>query len=114
MSFQHELKRRIYASIYNFDKVISTFTGRPPLLSRQYSTTQLPLEISDEDVLSDRISDAVIKLDSNGWDRSEERELYPTTVLRARTMLARNREALLEVLETSQDSITDSAVETCL
>ncbi|PWY80766.1 hypothetical protein BO94DRAFT_536986 [Aspergillus sclerotioniger CBS 115572] len=114
VSFQHELKRRIYASIYNFDKVISTFTGRPPLLTRQYSTTQLPLEISDEDILSNRLSDAVIKLDSNGWDRSEERELYPTTVLRARTMLARNREALLEVLETSQDSITESAVETCL
>ncbi|RAL02539.1 Zn(II)2Cys6 transcription factor [Aspergillus ibericus CBS 121593] len=114
VSFQHELKRRIYASIYNFDKVISTFTGRPPLLSRKYSTTQLPLEISDEDILSGGISDAVTNLDSNGWDRSDERKLYPTTVLRARTMLAKNREALLEVLETSQDSITDAAVETCL
>lgn len=114
VSFQHELKRRVYASIYNFDKVISTFTGRPPLLNRIYSTTQLPLDINDEDVFSDRIGNAVAKLNSDGWDSSVDRQPYPTTILRARAMLARNREEMLEELETSQDSITDAAVQTCL
>ncbi|KAI2971488.1 transcriptional regulator family: Fungal Specific TF [Aspergillus niger] len=114
VSFQHELKRRVYASIYNFDKVISTFTGRPPLLNRKYSTTKLPLDIDDEDIFSGRIGDAVAKLNSNGWDSSEDRQPYPATILRARAMLARNREEMLEVLETSQDSITDAAVQTCL
>ncbi|PYH66941.1 transcription factor [Aspergillus vadensis CBS 113365] len=114
VSFQHELKRRVYASIYNFDKVISTFTGRPPLLNRKYSTTQLPLDINDEDIFSDRIGNAVAKLNSNGWDGSVERQPYPATILRARAMLARNREEMLEVLETCQDSITDAAVQSCL
>ncbi|XRM44978.1 hypothetical protein ABZX51_008080 [Aspergillus tubingensis] len=114
VSFQHELKRRVYASIYNFDKVISTFTGRPPLLNRKYSTTQLPLDINDEDIFSDRIGNAVAKLNSDGWDSSVDRQPYPATILRARAMLARNREEMLEVLETSQDSITDAAVQTCL
>ncbi|GKZ25442.1 hypothetical protein AbraIFM66951_000654 [Aspergillus brasiliensis] len=114
VSFQHELKRRVYTSIYNFDKVISTFTGRPPLLNRKYSTTQLPLDINDEDILSGRIGNAVAKLNSNGWDSSDDRQLHATTFLRARAMLARNREEMLEVLETSQDSIADTAVQTCL
>ncbi|BCS02010.1 uncharacterized protein AKAW2_60274A [Aspergillus luchuensis] len=114
VSFQHELKRRVYASIYNFDKVISTFTGRPPLLNREYSTTQLPLDINDDDIFSDRIGNAVAKLNSDGWDSSVDRQPYPTTILRARAMLARNREEMLEVSETSQDSITDVAVQTCL
>ncbi|GKZ38802.1 hypothetical protein AbraIFM66950_011296 [Aspergillus brasiliensis] len=114
VSFQHELKRRVYTSIYNFDKVISTFTGRPPLLNRKFSTTQLPLDINDEDILSGRIGNAVAKLNSNGWDSSEDRRLHATTFLRARAMLARNREEMLEVLETSQDSIADAAVQTCL
>ncbi|PWY89189.1 hypothetical protein BO70DRAFT_331057 [Aspergillus heteromorphus CBS 117.55] len=114
VSFQHEIKRRLYASIYNFDKVISTFTGRPPLLNRRYSTTQLPREISDEDIMSEAgLSGALAHLDANGWDRSAGRTLYPTTLLRARAMLAKNREAILEVLETSQDSITESAVQEC-
>ncbi|OJJ98281.1 hypothetical protein ASPACDRAFT_1871775 [Aspergillus aculeatus ATCC 16872] len=113
VSFQHELKRRLYSAIFAFDKVASTLTGRPPLLSRRYSTTQLPLDISDHDILSGNVRSAAAKLDSDGWDRNSGRKFTQAAILRARALFARNREEILEVLESSLDEISDSAIETC-
>ncbi|RAL07260.1 uncharacterized protein BO97DRAFT_263008 [Aspergillus homomorphus CBS 101889] len=113
VSFQHELKRRIYSAIFAFDKVASTLTGRPPLLSRRYSTTQLPLDISDDDILSGNVRTAAAKLDSDGWNRNGGRVFNQATPLRARAMFARNREEILEVVECSVEHISDSAIETC-
>ncbi|PYH41252.1 uncharacterized protein BP01DRAFT_306267 [Aspergillus saccharolyticus JOP 1030-1] len=113
VSFQHELKRRLYSAIFAFDKVASTLTGRPPLLSRRYSTTQLPLDISDRDMLSGNVRAAAAKLDADGWDRNSGRSFNQAAMLRARAMFARNREEILEVLESSLDQISDSAIATC-
>ncbi|RAH39940.1 uncharacterized protein BO95DRAFT_488819 [Aspergillus brunneoviolaceus CBS 621.78] len=113
VSFQHELKRRLYSAIFAFDKVASTLTGRPPLLSRRYSTTQLPLDISDHDILSGNVRNAAAKLGSDGWDRNSGRKFTQAAILRARAMFARNREEILEVLESSLDEISASAIETC-
>lgn len=65
VSFRAEVRRETYSRIVSclsleahkahlftppkviIDKVISTFTGRPPMLSYRYSSTPLPLDISD-------------------------------------------------------------------
>jgi hypothetical protein len=42
-------RRAEYAAIYHLDKIISTFTGRPPLIFRRFSTTLLPSTATEEE-----------------------------------------------------------------
>ncbi|GAA85923.1 fungal specific transcription factor [Aspergillus luchuensis IFO 4308] len=108
VSLPHELKRRLYAAVFNIDKVISTFTGRPPLLSRAYSSTRLPLDLSDDALLSSDLPSATAQLDSRGWNK--DNQIYSTTILRSRTSFARIRHEVLEVLESSVDNLADGSV----
>lgn len=92
-----QVKRRIFAAIFNIDKVVATFAGRPPLISRRFSSTPLPLDVSDELLLSPDSSGHIQRqhLDENGWNI--DGKIYSTTMLRARTMLSFIRDAILEV-----------------
>jgi hypothetical protein len=92
-----ELRRRTYAAAFNIDKVTSTFTGRPPMLSYRYSSTPLPLDLSDEQLLADPVSlaESVRRLDANGW--STDGHIYSTTILRARTSLSVIRGEILDI-----------------
>lgn len=109
VSLPFELKRRLYAAVFNIDKVISTFTGRPPLLSLAYSSTRLPLDLSDDALLSSDLPSAAVQLDTRGWN--QDNQIYSTTILRSRTSFARIRHEVLEVLESSMDNLAEGAVD---
>lgn len=92
-----EYKRRLFAQIYHSDKVGVSYTGTPPLISRRYCSTPLPLDIGDDDLASDRetIMKAVYALDDQGWNT--QGNVHSATVIRARSMLSNIREELLEI-----------------
>lgn len=85
--------------IFNIDKVLATFAGRPPLLSYRFASTPLPLDMSDEELLGYRPSDPDAAgdrtVDENGWSTSGK--IYSTTILRARTMMAVVRDSILDI-----------------
>ncbi|KAM5357821.1 hypothetical protein ACJZ2D_015882 [Fusarium nematophilum] len=92
-----ENKRRLSSRIFTIDKVMVSFTGRPPLLGRRYFSTPLPLDIRDEDLLGDKetLDRAVRDLDEYGWNRNGE--LHSATLTRARVQIAIIRDELLEI-----------------
>ncbi len=65
---------------YFLDKSESIFNGRPPMLTRQYCSYSLPLDLSEEDLYGtpEMFAAAKARLDSNGWDTSGR--IHTTTV----------------------------------
>jgi Fungal specific transcription factor domain len=65
-----ELRKRLFASTYIFDKTISNFLGRPPRLPRKYCTMQLPLdlELNHLRLPDTELEDVVNRLDQHGWN----------------------------------------------
>ncbi|KXJ87361.1 hypothetical protein Micbo1qcDRAFT_208372 [Microdochium bolleyi] len=95
-TFCSEYKRRLYAHLFISDKLGVSFTGRPPIVSRRFNSTPLPLDISDVDMCDpERRSVALSNLDSHGWSKSGI--LCSATVMRARTMVATIRDELYEI-----------------
>ncbi|KAH7140937.1 hypothetical protein EDB81DRAFT_692488 [Dactylonectria macrodidyma] len=92
-----ENKRRIFAEIFNGDKFGVSFTGRPPLVNRRYCSTPLPLDLRDEDLIADEptLMAAVNALDGRGWNTKGE--LYPTTLVRGRYLIATILDELIDV-----------------
>lgn len=92
-----EYRRRIISQIFSSDKLAVTFTGRPPMLSRRYCYTPLPLDLADEDLSADEatLMRAVNSLDPQGWNTKGE--VYSATVMRARSLLANIRDELIEL-----------------
>ncbi|EXJ86997.1 hypothetical protein A1O3_03954 [Capronia epimyces CBS 606.96] len=90
-----EMRRRVFSSIFIMDKILATFTGRPPLLSHRFTSTLLPLDISDEALLAgdDSIAASVASLD-DGW--STNGMFHPSGMLRARRSLATIRSEILD------------------
>jgi hypothetical protein len=110
-TFCSELRRKLCASVFNCDKVIS-FQGRPPLLSRRFISTPLPLDMADEAFFEgpEAVSQAVSALDYNGWDRESK---YPSSAaaIRARTQMAIMRDELMEI---SLGNNEDTSISTLL
>ncbi|RGP70051.1 hypothetical protein FSPOR_4343 [Fusarium sporotrichioides] len=81
-SLSSEHKRRLFGRIYNLDKAIVAFTGRPPLLDARYCTTPSPLDFSDEDLLAGGavLERATAELDSAGWNTRGG--VYPSGICR--------------------------------
>ena len=106
-----EARRRLFGMLFCMDKVGATFTGRPPVLSRRYVSMPLPLDITNEVLMSDKatIAEAVSRLDAEGWNT--DNCLHSTTITRARTQLASVRDAILEV---SLGYMQDTSVENVL
>lgn len=96
-SITTQVKRRLFASIFAHDKVTATFTGRPAFLSRRVSSTPLPLDVSDEILLTSPppVTYSDCRVDENGWNM--DGRIYLTTALRARTLLAYVRDEILEI-----------------
>ncbi|KAJ0160375.1 hypothetical protein CTA2_8086, partial [Colletotrichum tanaceti] len=92
-----EIKRKLFCYIFYMDKVLASFAGRPPLISRRYARTPPPLDLKDEYLLSDEATLArhVAALDENGWNT--EGDLNSATIVRARVMLAHIRDELFEI-----------------
>ncbi|KAH8897310.1 hypothetical protein GQ53DRAFT_791856 [Thozetella sp. PMI_491] len=91
-----EARRKCFGTIFLMDKLVASFTGRPPLLSRRYTSTPLPLDIPGHVLMmgSKALADAVARLDINGWNT--DNQIYPTTIFRGRCSLAYVRDAILE------------------
>ncbi|KAL0937632.1 fungal specific transcription factor [Colletotrichum truncatum] len=92
-----EIKRKTFSYVFYMDKVLASFSGRPPMISRRYARTPPPLDLKDEYLLSDKATLArhVANLDENGWNT--EGGLYSSTIVRARVMLAHIRDELFEI-----------------
>ena len=92
-----ELRKRIFSSAFAQDKQLATLTGRPPALSRRYSNFQLPLDISDEDLMADEetLTIALSKLDADGWNTEAGKS--PVTICRAWMLMALSRDEILEI-----------------
>lgn len=97
-SIASEARKRVFAAVFRMDKGIATFTGRPPMFSRRYTTPQsLPLDVSDEVLLAggETLARAIASLDENGFNT--DGKVHSTTILRARTLLALVRDEVLEI-----------------
>ena len=95
--FLAELRRRLFAKFYHVDKVISTWFDRPARILRRYSDTRMPLDLTDEDLLSDgpQLAEARSQLEPDGWNLVNSS--FKTTVwARTRYILGPVREKILE------------------
>ncbi|KAJ4214343.1 hypothetical protein NW759_010361 [Fusarium solani] len=107
-----EWKRRLVAYIFNIDKVLASFTGRPPAFGRRYMLTGLPLDLADHELLGNKesLAQAMKQLDTDGWKKSGL--VTPSTICRARSMIAFFRDELFEIAlghrpETTVDTLLD-------
>jgi hypothetical protein len=101
-----EHRRRITARVFNIDKVLVSFTGRPPLLSRRFFSSPLPLDLTDLDLESDQatIRHAVQELDSNGFRHVGD--LKGSSMVRARSQIAYIKDELLEIALANSVKVT--------
>lgn len=92
-----ELRKRQFVGVFVTDKTMAAMSGRPPLLSRRYTTCQLPLDISDDDLIAEepRLSEMKSKLDLQGWNTLGE--VYPSTWARGLLLMSIIREEVLEI-----------------
>ena len=104
-----ELRTRLFDQIYGHDKNISTFLGRPPRLSHRYCVTQLPLDLSDEELCLQgaELQTAISRL-NDGWN--SDNRFRRSTWRRVWAQHARIREDILEiVLGTSVEGMATKA-----
>ncbi|KAJ5300953.1 uncharacterized protein N7443_005955 [Penicillium atrosanguineum] len=87
----------IASSMYYQDKCHSLFNARPPMLNERYCQCPLPLDLCEEDVYGGRgrLTAALARLDSNGWNT--DGRIFTTTWLRALAILSPIREGILEL-----------------
>ena len=92
-----EFRRRLFCYVFICDKQLATFMGRPPGLSRRYTTCRIPLDLSDDETMAEgkELEAIKSKLDSNGWSTSGR--IYPSTVCRAWMFMSLIRDEILEV-----------------
>lgn len=71
--------------------------GRPPALSRRYSTCKIPLDLSDAQLMagSQELEGLKSRLDPNGWNTSGE--VFPNTICRAWMLMSLIRDEILEL-----------------
>ncbi|KAI1433784.1 hypothetical protein GGR50DRAFT_464031 [Xylaria sp. CBS 124048] len=94
--FLSEIRTRLFACLYAHDKALSNILDRPPRIPRHYCNRKLPLDVSDEKLLSSgsTLEEILLGLDSEGWNGEES---CPTDLLRARYEFATLREDILSV-----------------
>lgn len=112
-SFMTEIRRRLFAHVFIVDKNTAIVTGRPPRLSHRYCSAPIPLDVSDEIVMNMpghlvSVEDVLPgRIDGNGWNT--DGMVYKTTLTRARALISRIRDAILEIaLGTDQTPSIDT------
>ncbi|KAL7952139.1 hypothetical protein V8C42DRAFT_26920 [Trichoderma barbatum] len=92
-----QAERRLFTAIYILDKTAATFTGKFPLLTLDKCSTALPLDICNTILLQWMPGQTVdlvsLGVNDRGWNTSSK--VYSTTSLRARALIAHNREDIL-------------------
>ncbi|KAF2655662.1 hypothetical protein K491DRAFT_414301 [Lophiostoma macrostomum CBS 122681] len=68
--FITEIRKRLFVCSYNSDKNSSSFNGRPPRMTRQYCQLQLPLDLTDAQLMAEghELESALASLDADGWN----------------------------------------------
>lgn len=71
--FLAELRKRLFICAYSNDKSTAAFVGRPPKLTRLYCRLQLPLDLTDAQIMSDEpdLQSAIERLDHEGWNQDD-------------------------------------------
>jgi hypothetical protein len=94
--FIKELRKRCFGTAYCADKAIGTFLGRPPLISRAYSCSTLPLDLDTSAIMSSKgdIAQHLAELDADGWNVAKG-HFVRATFLRARMVISYIREDIL-------------------
>ena len=64
-----ESRRKALGDAYAVDKMICTFVGRPPRISKRYCTIEAPLDIHvrDYDLEDEELRNKLSELDASGW-----------------------------------------------
>lgn len=95
--FLAELRKRIFISAYGHDKALASFLGRPPRLSYRYCKLDMPLDLSDDQLLleGEELQQVLDNLDSGGWNTAGV--LHRTTWQRVWFQECRIREDILEI-----------------
>lgn len=109
-TFVSELRRRLFAYVFNIDKVCASFQGRPPLLSFHYVSFTLPLDIPDESFMGgeEALKKAVDNLDDNGWNTAGI--LSSATQIRSRVKLALLKDELMAMALSQNNPISLDAL----
>ncbi|PWY69058.1 hypothetical protein BO70DRAFT_390167 [Aspergillus heteromorphus CBS 117.55] len=68
--FLRESRRRSFASVYQLDKGLATFLGRPPRICQRHSDCKPPLDLGEDCLAADsaHLQLAVNALDEDGWN----------------------------------------------
>ena len=68
--FITELRKRLFVCAYESDKYSAIYSGRPPRLTRRYCMLQSPLDLTDEQLMSEgaELELALQSLDPQGWN----------------------------------------------
>jgi hypothetical protein len=95
--FLEEIRCRFFVSAYRTDKSLSSLSARPPRLLRYYCNRELPLHLSDEQLMAPEqlLQKAINSLQEDGWNAVPN--FHPTAWLRARYILSTFREEILNV-----------------
>ena len=107
--FVCQLRIRMFEELYGHDKAMATFLGRPPRLSHRYCVLQLPLDLTDEEMMLEgpELQTAIQKLE-NGWNTSKQ--FHRVTWRRVWARHARVREDILEIaLGVEDTNVNDRA-----
>ncbi|KAI0131889.1 hypothetical protein BJ170DRAFT_223696 [Xylariales sp. AK1849] len=93
-----ECRRRLFWTLFCHDKTLVAFTGRPPLLTRHYISTPLPLDLTEDELFAagaETLNETMKTMtDDHGW--SVENRLIPVTYLRSRVVYGKLRDEIFE------------------
>ncbi|PKX93881.1 transcription factor domain-containing protein [Aspergillus novofumigatus IBT 16806] len=103
-NFLLESRRRLFAAVYQLDKSIATFLGRPPRISWRHSDCRLPLDISDEALTGSRAL-AQRSVTAEGW--SCHAVYQRSAWIRLRFLISTFREEILELSLTNSSENRD-------
>ncbi|KAE9367110.1 hypothetical protein N431DRAFT_83075 [Stipitochalara longipes BDJ] len=93
--FVAECRRKTFAASFQFDKFVSALVDRPPRLLKRFSDCRMPLDLTDEELLSSETEEqARASLTTDGWN--PKIRYIPATWHRLRYMIGTLREEILE------------------
>lgn len=91
-----QAKRKLFCAVFRTDMMLSTLTGRPPLLSSRLCSIPLPLDIDNISLMNSNIKNHHGQLDKDGWNIEEKN--YSTAFLRATYIILKIRSEILEMV----------------
>ena len=103
VTLQSEMTKRLSACIFWSDKELSTFTGRPPSLSRRYYSCPLAMDLSDEALFEggEKLEAEINSLDANGWNT--QGNVFESTLCRMMVVCALIQDEIMEMFIGNQD-----------